>query len=156
MYAATSTTKNEEDKKKGVEYVMSKILGFYKECLELGPEYRTGLEESISGSSENQGGVTKVFAGNSLLDMRAENFEQEKNIFFTEIFDEKKPESSEEFHRRLEVKARSTLMMGIPNEHQLKFNSIKDAKKLSEAVEKRFGGNAELQERLKESLKAAI
>nr|GEU54354.1 hypothetical protein [Tanacetum cinerariifolium] len=27
--------------------------------------------------------------------------------------------------RRLEVKARSTLMMGIPNEHQLKFNSTK-------------------------------
>ncbi|GJX62024.1 hypothetical protein Tco_0294924 [Tanacetum coccineum] len=44
--------------------------------------------------------------------------------------------------RRLEVKARSTLMMGIPNEHQLKFNSIKDAKLLLEAVEKRFGGNA--------------
>ncbi|GKC67792.1 hypothetical protein Tco_1100390 [Tanacetum coccineum] len=44
--------------------------------------------------------------------------------------------------RRLEVKARSTLMMGIPNEHQLKFNSIKDAKKLLEAIEKRFGGNA--------------
>ncbi|GJY44562.1 ribonuclease H-like domain-containing protein [Tanacetum coccineum] len=40
--------------------------------------------------------------------------------------------------RRLEVKARSTLMMGIPNEHQLKFNSIKDAKQLLEAVEKRF------------------
>ncbi|GJU75445.1 ribonuclease H-like domain-containing protein [Tanacetum coccineum] len=33
-------------------------------------------------------------------------------------------------------------MMGIPNEHQLKFNSIKDAKNLLEAVEKRFGGNA--------------
>ncbi|GJX71693.1 hypothetical protein Tco_0308864 [Tanacetum coccineum] len=29
-------------------------------------------------------------------------------------------------------------MMGIPNEHQLKFNFIKDAKKLLEAVEKRF------------------
>nr|GEU78075.1 hypothetical protein [Tanacetum cinerariifolium] len=43
--------------------------------------------------------------------------------------------------RRLEVKARSTLMMGIPNEHQLKFNYIKDAKKLLEAIEKRFGGN---------------
>ncbi|GJR46125.1 hypothetical protein Tco_1314228 [Tanacetum coccineum] len=28
--------------------------------------------------------------------------------------------------------------MGTPNEHQLKFNSIKDAKKLLEAVEKRF------------------
>ncbi|GKB97004.1 ribonuclease H-like domain-containing protein [Tanacetum coccineum] len=32
-------------------------------------------------------------------------------------------------------------MMGIPNEHHLKFNSIKDAKKLLEAVENRFGGN---------------
>ncbi|GKA19426.1 hypothetical protein Tco_0699341 [Tanacetum coccineum] len=33
-------------------------------------------------------------------------------------------------------------MMGIPNEHQLKFNSIKDAKLLLKAIEKRFGGNA--------------
>ncbi|GKE53837.1 hypothetical protein Tco_1488993, partial [Tanacetum coccineum] len=49
--------RNDEDKKKGVEYVMSKILGFYKECLELGPEYRTGQEESSSGTSENHGGV---------------------------------------------------------------------------------------------------
>ncbi|GJR62959.1 ribonuclease H-like domain-containing protein [Tanacetum coccineum] len=32
-------------------------------------------------------------------------------------------------------------MMGIPNEYQLNFNSIKDAKKFLEAVEKRFGGN---------------
>ncbi|GJX30930.1 hypothetical protein Tco_0240785 [Tanacetum coccineum] len=63
--------------------------------------------------------------------------------------------AKEKAQRRLEVKARSTLMMGIPNEHQLKFNSIKDAKKLLEAVEKRFGGNAD-KEDLKESLKAAI
>ncbi|GKC15196.1 putative reverse transcriptase domain-containing protein [Tanacetum coccineum] len=50
--------------------------------------------------------------------------------------------AEEKAQRRLEVKARSTLMMDIPNEHQLKFNYIKDAKKLLEAVEKRFGGNA--------------
>ncbi|GJW69340.1 putative ribonuclease H-like domain-containing protein [Tanacetum coccineum] len=31
---------------------------------------------------------------------------------------------------------RNTLLMGIPNEHQLKFNSIKDAKSLLQAVEK--------------------
>ncbi|GKD10928.1 reverse transcriptase domain-containing protein [Tanacetum coccineum] len=41
--------------------------------------------------------------------------------------------------RRLEVKAKSTLMIGIPNEHQLKFNFINDAKKLLEVVKKRFG-----------------
>ncbi|GJX01219.1 hypothetical protein Tco_0185132 [Tanacetum coccineum] len=37
--------------------------------------------------------------------------------------------AKEKARRRLEVKTRSTLMLGIPNEHQLKFNSIKDAKK---------------------------
>nr|GEZ31223.1 retrotransposon Orf1 [Tanacetum cinerariifolium] len=37
--------RNEDDKRRGVNYVMNKILGFYKECLELGPEYLTRLEE---------------------------------------------------------------------------------------------------------------
>ncbi|GKG15218.1 hypothetical protein Tco_0354818, partial [Tanacetum coccineum] len=48
----------------------------------------------------------------------------------------------EKAQRRLDLKARSTLLMGIPNEHQLKFNSVKDDKSLLQAVEKRFGGNA--------------
>ncbi|GKD66780.1 hypothetical protein Tco_1308888 [Tanacetum coccineum] len=50
--------------------------------------------------------------------------------------------AKEKSQRRLEVKAKCTLMMGIPNEHQLKFNSIKDAKQLLEVLEKRFGENA--------------
>nr|GEX21439.1 hypothetical protein [Tanacetum cinerariifolium] len=45
--------------------------------------------------------------------------------------------TDENAQRRLELKARSTLLMGIPNEHQLKFNSIKDAKSLLHAIEKR-------------------
>ncbi|GJY09148.1 hypothetical protein Tco_0377333 [Tanacetum coccineum] len=48
----------------------------------------------------------------------------------------------EKAQRRAELKARSTLLMGIPYEHQLKFNSYKDAKSLWEAIDKRFGGNA--------------
>nr|GEW97730.1 putative ribonuclease H-like domain-containing protein [Tanacetum cinerariifolium] len=44
--------------------------------------------------------------------------------------------------KRLEVKARNTLMMGISNEHQLLFNSIKDANQLLEAIEKRFVNTA--------------
>ncbi|GJV35071.1 hypothetical protein Tco_1407548 [Tanacetum coccineum] len=50
--------------------------------------------------------------------------------------------AEEKAQRRLELKARSTLLIGIPNEHQLKFNSIKDVKSLLQAVKKRFGGNA--------------
>nr|GEW37653.1 ribonuclease H-like domain-containing protein [Tanacetum cinerariifolium] len=42
--------------------------------------------------------------------------------------------------RRNELKARGTLLMVLPDKHQLKFNSHKDAKTLMEAIEKRFGG----------------
>nr|GEW54596.1 ribonuclease H-like domain-containing protein [Tanacetum cinerariifolium] len=49
--------------------------------------------------------------------------------------------AEEKAQRRLELKARSTLLMGIPNEHQLKFNFIKDARSLLQAIKKRFGGN---------------
>ncbi|GJY56272.1 ribonuclease H-like domain-containing protein [Tanacetum coccineum] len=38
--------------------------------------------------------------------------------------------TEEKAQSRLELKARSALLMGIPNEHKLRFNSIKDAKSL--------------------------
>ncbi|GJS58750.1 hypothetical protein Tco_0653534 [Tanacetum coccineum] len=53
---------NEKDKKRGVEYVMSKILGFYKECLELGPEYLRGMDD--------EGEVTLYLMRRSLEDLR--------------------------------------------------------------------------------------
>nr|GEU61574.1 ribonuclease H-like domain-containing protein [Tanacetum cinerariifolium] len=43
--------------------------------------------------------------------------------------------------RRNELKARDTLLMALPDKHQLEFNSHKDAKTLMEAIKKRFGGN---------------
>ncbi|GKB20010.1 ribonuclease H-like domain-containing protein [Tanacetum coccineum] len=50
------------------------------------------------------------------------------------------PISVEEKAQRIaELKARSTLLMALPNEHQLKFNSYKDAKTLMQAIENRFG-----------------
>nr|GEW60811.1 ribonuclease H-like domain-containing protein [Tanacetum cinerariifolium] len=45
--------------------------------------------------------------------------------------------------RKNELKARGTLLMALPDKHQLKFNSHKDTKTLMEAIEKRFGGNTE-------------
>ncbi|GKE35933.1 hypothetical protein Tco_1455255 [Tanacetum coccineum] len=61
--------------------------------------------------------------------------------------------AEEKAQKGLEVKARSTLMIGIPNEHQLKFNSIKDAKLLLEAIEKRFDGNAAIKKTQRNLLK---
>ncbi|GJX86189.1 ribonuclease H-like domain-containing protein [Tanacetum coccineum] len=45
--------------------------------------------------------------------------------------------------RKNELKAKSTLLLAIPDEHLLKFHGIKDAKTLWEAIKTRFGGNKE-------------
>ncbi|GJR67376.1 hypothetical protein Tco_0013441 [Tanacetum coccineum] len=50
----------------------------------------------------------------------------------------------EKAQRRAELKGRSTLLMALPNEHQLKFNSYKDAKTLMQAIENRFGEEMDL------------
>ncbi|GJY50105.1 ribonuclease H-like domain-containing protein [Tanacetum coccineum] len=47
----------------------------------------------------------------------------------------------EKAQRRAKLKERSTLLMALPNEHQLKFNSYKDAKTLMQAIDNRFRGN---------------
>nr|GEX12919.1 ribonuclease H-like domain-containing protein [Tanacetum cinerariifolium] len=55
--------------------------------------------------------------------------------------------------RKNELKARGTLLMALPDKHQLKFNSHKYAKTLMEAIEKRFGGNTETKKVQKALLK---
>nr|GEZ48534.1 hypothetical protein [Tanacetum cinerariifolium] len=40
--------------------------------------------------------------------------------------------------RKNELNAHGTLLMALPDKHQLKFNSHKDAKMLTEAIKKRF------------------
>nr|GEZ35511.1 hypothetical protein [Tanacetum cinerariifolium] len=45
--------------------------------------------------------------------------------------------------RKKELKACGTLLMALPDKHQLKFNTHKDSKTLMKAIEKRFGGNTE-------------
>nr|GEV93949.1 integrase, catalytic region, zinc finger, CCHC-type, peptidase aspartic, catalytic [Tanacetum cinerariifolium] len=45
--------------------------------------------------------------------------------------------------RTRERKAKSTLLMAIPDEHLVRFHGIKDAKTLWASIKSRFGGNAE-------------
>nr|GEX17223.1 ribonuclease H-like domain-containing protein [Tanacetum cinerariifolium]GEX35939.1 ribonuclease H-like domain-containing protein [Tanacetum cinerariifolium] len=55
--------------------------------------------------------------------------------------------------RKNELKARGTLLIALPDKHRLKFNIHKDAKALTEAIEKRFGGNKETKKVQKTLLK---
>ncbi|GJW59091.1 putative ribonuclease H-like domain-containing protein [Tanacetum coccineum] len=55
--------------------------------------------------------------------------------------------------RKNELKAKSTLLLAIPDEHLLKFHGINDAKTLWEAIKARFGGNKESKKMQKTILK---
>ncbi|GKC30876.1 hypothetical protein Tco_1038170, partial [Tanacetum coccineum] len=61
--------------------------------------------------------------------------------------------AEEKLAQKNELKARGTLLMALPNEYQLKFNTYKCAKTLMEAILKRFGGNKELKKTQKTLLK---
>nr|GEX12215.1 hypothetical protein [Tanacetum cinerariifolium] len=55
--------------------------------------------------------------------------------------------------RKNELKSRGTVLMALPEKHQLKFNFHKDAKTLMEAIEKRFRGNTKTKKVQKTLLK---
>ncbi|GKA50373.1 hypothetical protein Tco_0743446 [Tanacetum coccineum] len=55
--------------------------------------------------------------------------------------------------RKNELKAKSTLLLAIPDEHLLKFHGIKDVKTLCEAIKARFEGNKESKKMQKTILK---
>ncbi|GJZ61801.1 putative ribonuclease H-like domain-containing protein, partial [Tanacetum coccineum] len=55
--------------------------------------------------------------------------------------------------RKNELKAKSTLLLAIPDEHLLNFHGIKDAKTLLEAIKARFRGNKESKKMQKTILK---
>nr|GEZ80991.1 ribonuclease H-like domain-containing protein [Tanacetum cinerariifolium] len=55
--------------------------------------------------------------------------------------------------RRNKLKAKSTLMLAIPDEHLLKFHACKDENSLWEAIKNMFGGNKESKKMQKTILK---
>nr|GEV95502.1 hypothetical protein [Tanacetum cinerariifolium] len=55
--------------------------------------------------------------------------------------------------RRNDVKARTTLLLAFPNEHQLRFSMYETAKELWEAILKTFGGNEATKKTKKNQLK---
>ncbi|GJX45495.1 ribonuclease H-like domain-containing protein [Tanacetum coccineum] len=55
--------------------------------------------------------------------------------------------------RQREIKAKSILLLAIPDEYQLRFHAIKDEKTLWAAIKSRFGGNVESKKMQKNFLK---
>nr|GFA19229.1 ribonuclease H-like domain-containing protein [Tanacetum cinerariifolium] len=61
--------------------------------------------------------------------------------------------AEEKLARKNELKAKSTLMLAILDEHLLKFHACKDGNSLWEAIKNRFGGNKESKKMQKTILK---
>ncbi|GKA09664.1 hypothetical protein Tco_0688995 [Tanacetum coccineum] len=115
-------------------------------CFECGAQARAYAVGTV-GINPNSNVVTGTFLLNNhyasiLFDTGANRSFVSTVVGIKRLLDDLGVAAAKKAQRRLELKARSTLLIGIPNEHQLKFNSIKDAKSLLHDVEKRFGGNA--------------
>ncbi|GKG09927.1 hypothetical protein Tco_0338673, partial [Tanacetum coccineum] len=78
--------------------------------------------------------------------MRMEQYIQIIDYSLLEVIENGNAPPITKVFKGVELKARSTLLMGIPNEHQY-------AKSLLQAVEKRFGGNAATKKTQKNLLK---
>ncbi|GJS61013.1 putative ribonuclease H-like domain-containing protein [Tanacetum coccineum] len=61
--------------------------------------------------------------------------------------------TEEKVQKKNDVKARSMLLMALPNEHLMTFNRYKDAKTLFDATQIRFGGNEAIKKTQKTLLK---
>nr|GFA28309.1 ribonuclease H-like domain-containing protein [Tanacetum cinerariifolium] len=62
--------------------------------------------------------------------------------------------TTQDMHKKInDVKARTTLLLALPDEHQLRFNKYETAKELWEAILKTFGGNEATKKTKKNQLK---
>nr|GFD47754.1 hypothetical protein [Tanacetum cinerariifolium] len=62
--------------------------------------------------------------------------------------------TTDDMHKKKnDVKARTTLLLSLPNEHQLRFRKYKTARELWAAILKIFGGNEATKKRKKNLLK---
>ncbi|GKD44971.1 hypothetical protein Tco_1269616 [Tanacetum coccineum] len=64
--------------------------------------------------------------------------------------------TEEKVQKKNDVKARSMLLMTLPNEHLMTFNQYKDAKTLIAAIQTRFGGNEATKKTQKTLLKQIL
>nr|GEW77986.1 ribonuclease H-like domain-containing protein [Tanacetum cinerariifolium] len=61
--------------------------------------------------------------------------------------------TEEKAQKKNDVKARSMLLMALPNEHLMTFNQYKDSKTLFATIETKFGGNEATEKTQKTLLK---
>ncbi|GJZ47226.1 ribonuclease H-like domain-containing protein [Tanacetum coccineum] len=123
--AATGTSRN-ANKFRIQQYLQHEHYALW-EVIEFGDSYKAPLEEAGKGVV-GEGYVQKK--GRTVA-LTAKDMQKRKN----------------------DVKARSTLLLALPDEHQLRFSKYDNAKELWEAILKNFGGNEATKKTKKNQLK---
>nr|GEV43563.1 ribonuclease H-like domain-containing protein [Tanacetum cinerariifolium] len=132
--------------------------GFYKDTIKLGPEYLNGVADEdevtfcIDFKSPDKVSVLVVLDLSKEVIMNGDSPTPTKIVDgFVQVI---APTTAEQIlTKKNELKARGTLLMALPDKHQLKFNIHKDSKSFMEAIEKRFGGTKETKKVQKTLLK---
>ncbi|GKC70491.1 hypothetical protein Tco_1116374 [Tanacetum coccineum] len=101
------------------------------EIIEFGDSYKAPQEEDAKDKTSSSIGEASTKKKGVTLDVTTEDMQKRKN----------------------DVKARSTLLLALPDEHQLRFSKYETAKELWEAILKIFGGNDATKKKKKNQLK---
>ncbi|GJY82020.1 putative ribonuclease H-like domain-containing protein [Tanacetum coccineum] len=117
------------------------------ERLQLQEEFSTGQKDKDKRKDKDKDCYQDYLRDKYEIFMRIKQYLQCISYTLLEIIENEKAQ------RKAELKARSTLLMALPNEHQLKFNSYKDNKTLMQAIKNRFRGNDATKKALKNLLK---
>ncbi|GJW41820.1 putative ribonuclease H-like domain-containing protein [Tanacetum coccineum] len=122
---------------------LQRSLGFHK-------WYQSDIEfESTNSGTTTKLPILKLENGDSWVSVPQTAQENGTSVTKMSI-----PVTAEEkTNKKNDVKARSLLLMALPNEHQLTFSQYPDAKSMFAAIETRFGGNAATKKTQKTLLK---
>ncbi|GJV05645.1 hypothetical protein Tco_1343301 [Tanacetum coccineum] len=93
--------------------------------------------ESAHGNTTAKLPILKLENGNSWVSVPQTTQENETSVTKMLV----PVTAKEKTNKKNDVKARSLLLMALPNEHQLTFSQYTDAKTMFAAIETRFGGN---------------
>ncbi|GKC05445.1 putative ribonuclease H-like domain-containing protein, partial [Tanacetum coccineum] len=164
MFAVYACARYQVNPKVSHLYAVKRIFKYYKGQPKLGLWYPKDSPFNLVAYTDSDyarasldkkytiGDGKKIIITESTVrrDLQLEDAEENGNApIVTKTVDGKNtvipPTSVEEkAQRKAELKARSTLLMALHNEHQLKFNSYKDAKTLMQEIKNRLGEEKDL------------
>ncbi|GJX52892.1 putative ribonuclease H-like domain-containing protein [Tanacetum coccineum] len=147
---AVTPTKNNRNKGPATRSNLLPVTVTCHACREKGHYANQCERNQLTTMTRKRVGVEEIVETNPEVPSKLVQTTKDKNGVETKV----PPKTAQAILvRQKERKAKSILLLAIPDEYQLRFHTIKDAKSLWASIKSRFGGNVESKKMQKNVLK---